>query len=383
VKLVPGFIKRPFIRLIQATIRHPVAHLTHPLEVQLSDLRGELAAIKAQIDPVTAERDRIVADIDQRQRNTQALLATVDLAVADLLERIEGNEVRAGESADALARLESEAAGDRSELRMQRSRLELVLREARRALATPSGEQLQTLNQELERLLGDEYSEFETAFRGSRDLVRERQKVYLDDALALKALNASVVDVGCGRGEWLELLRDHGVPAYGIDTNDRFAADNRERGLDVRQEDALEHIRSLPESSLAGVTAFHLIEHLDVESLLELVEGALRVLRPGGLLIFETPNPENLSVGASTFHIDPTHIKPVHPLWLEFVLTSRGFVDVELRYLNTAPEAQLTVPALDGGDREALRALVEQANAKIFGPRDYAALARKSAPVPG
>jgi SAM-dependent methyltransferase len=390
VKLVPGFVKRPFIRLVRVVIRHPVAHLVHPLAVELSNVKGELAAMRAQLTEMqawfehsAADRQAAIADLDQRQRTTQALVATVELAVEDVVERIERNETRSGDSSEAIARLESEAAADRSELRMQRSRLEVVLREARRALPTASDEQLQTLNQELERLLGDEYGDFETAFRGSRDVVRERQKAYLEDALALKALNAPLLDLGCGRGEWLELLRDHGVPAYGVDTNDRFAEENRERGLDVRLEDALAHIRGLPESSVAGVTAFHLIEHLGLESLLDLVEGALRVLKPGGLLLFETPNPNNLSVGASTFHIDPTHQKPVHPLWLEFLLTTRGFVDVELRYLNTAPEAQLTVPAVDGGDREALRAFVEQANALIFGPRDYAALARKSAPVPG
>jgi SAM-dependent methyltransferase len=387
VRLVPGPIKRWFVRVVIKVIRHPVAHLVHPLEVELAELRGQLAAYReemdARLDPGAAEREAVIADLDHRQRSTQAVLASVDLAVQDLVEREERIESKLGGSADAISRLQIDLDADRSELRMQRSRLELVLREARRALPEQlAEEQLAGLSQELERLLGEHYSEFETAFRGSRDTVRERQKTYLDDVLPLKALNAPVLDLGCGRGEWLELLHDHGVPAYGIDTNERFADENRERGLDVRVEDALTHLRDLPESSLAAVTGFHLVEHLEPETLLDLVDSAIHALRPGGLLLFETPNPDNLAVGASTFYIDPTHRKPVHPLWLEFLLTTRGFVDVEVRYVNPAPGGQLTIPPVDG-EPALLRAFVEQANDALFGARDYAALARKSSPSAG
>jgi SAM-dependent methyltransferase len=156
--------------------------------------------------------------------------------------------------------------------------------------------------------------------------------------------------------------------------------ENRERSLDVRHEDALQHLRGLPGSSLAAVTAFHVIEHLELEVFLDVVDEALRALRPGGLLLFETPNPTNLDVGASTFHIDPTHRKPVHPLWLEFLLTTRGFVDVQLRYLNPSREVKVPVPSVDGEDPAVLQALAE---AVLFGPRDYGALARKSTPAAG
>ena len=304
------------------------------------------------------------------------MLATVELTVQDVAERAErmNKELPA-----AISKLELDRAADEAELRMLRSRLELVLREARRALpGTLSEEQRVTLANELERMLGEHYEEFEIAFRGSRESVRERQKAYLNDPLPLRALNAPVLDLGCGRGEWLELLGDHGVAAYGVDMNERFVEENRERGLDVRHGDALQHLRSLPESSLVAVTAFHLIEHVELEVLLDLIDEGLRALRPGGLLLLETPNPTNLDVGASTFHIDPTHRKPVHPLWLEFLLTTRGFVDVELRYLNPSREVKVPVPSVDGEDPELLRTL---ADAVLFGPRDYGALARKPTPA--
>jgi SAM-dependent methyltransferase len=380
VRLFPGFLKRTYIRFVRFQVHHPVDQLLEPMRGEIAQVREEVAAIRSQLDLAIADSGPF-AQLDQRQRGTEAMLATLELTVQDLVERIELNRDELRAVADAISRLEVGSAADRSELRMQRSRLELVLREARRAFPEPvPEEQRVTLTRELDRMLDEHYGEFETAFRGSRESVQERQKAYLEDVLGLKGLKAPILDLGCGRGEWLELLGDHDLPAYGIDTNDRFVDENRERGLDVRHEDALAHLRELPESSVAAVTAFHLIEHIEVEALLDLVGNALRVLRPGGLLILETPNPTNLEVGASTFHIDPTHRKPVHPLWLEFLLTTRGFVDVELRYLNPAREVQVTVPSVGGDEPELLRTL---ANAVLFGPRDYGALGRKSMPPAG
>ena len=129
-----------------------------------------------------------------------------------------------------------------------------------RSAARPSGdtcpEQQSDTDEELDRLLGEHYEEFETAFRGSREIVLERQKVGLDYALPLRSLNVPSARPRLRAGEWLELLGDHDLEAYGVDMNERFVEENRERGLDVRHEDALEHLRGQPEASLAGVSAF-------------------------------------------------------------------------------------------------------------------------------
>ncbi len=137
------------------------------------------------------------------------------------------------------------------------------------------------------------YADFEDRFRGSRQLIKERQRVYLPYLVDLPEPRTAI-DVGSGRGEWLELLRDAGWKATGFDTNLVFATRNRERGLDVQLGDGLALLRELGDGDVSLVTVFHLIEHLPFEDWLSMLDECRRVLRPGGMLILETPNPENL-----------------------------------------------------------------------------------------
>ncbi|NBY21879.1 MAG: class I SAM-dependent methyltransferase [Gammaproteobacteria bacterium] len=137
------------------------------------------------------------------------------------------------------------------------------------------------------------YRQFEDRFRGDRSLIKGRLKVYLDFILPLKALQESykALDLGCGRGEWLELLQDQGIEAFGIDLDPSMLTACRERGLLAEEGDAIAALQALQSSSISLVTAFHVAEHLPFDDLLSLVEEAHRVLQPGGLLILETPEP--------------------------------------------------------------------------------------------
>jgi O-antigen chain-terminating methyltransferase len=143
-----------------------------------------------------------------------------------------------------------------------------------------------------------------------------------------------VLDLGCGRGEWLELLGDHDLCARGVDCNGVFLEQCRQRGLGVSAGDALEHLSGLPDRSVGAVTAFHLIEHLPFLTLLEFLDEVVRVLKPGGLALFETPNPENLLVGSCFFYIDPTHQHPLFGPTLQFLAEQRGLVRVAVRPMN-------------------------------------------------
>jgi len=171
------------------------------------------------------------------------------------------------------------------------------------------------------------YRAFEEKFRGSREMIKLRLQVYLPFILPLCDFwpITLAVDLGCGRGEWLELLAENGFDAQGVDSNDDMLSACRERTLKVHTGDALAFIQNLPDDSQAIVSGFHIAEHIPFEVLQELVSEALRVLEPGGLLILETPNPENLVVGTSGFFLDPTHKRPIPAELLAFVPEYTGF----------------------------------------------------------
>jgi SAM-dependent methyltransferase len=180
------------------------------------------------------------------------------------------------------------------------------------------------------------YFAFEERFRGTRADIRQRLSYYLPllrESVVGKD-GAAVLDVGCGRGEWLELLRDEKIAARGIDINETMARECVELGLEVEVGDAIARLRDLPDNSLGAVTGFHIIEHVSLDTLIELIEQAHRVVQPGGLVIFETPNPENVVVGSCNFYIDPTHQRPLPPVLTQFLVEAGGFVDAAIHRVN-------------------------------------------------
>lgn len=190
------------------------------------------------------------------------------------------------------------------------------------------------------------YRAFEDKYRGSRELIKARLHIYVPfiEPLALRHPNLSVLDLGCGRGEWLELLHQHQINAYGMDLDDGMLAACRERGLTVTQGDALTHLQAQTSQSLLAVTGFHIAEHLPFDLLQTLFAQAHRVLIPGGLLILETPNPENLLVGSANFYIDPTHQRPLPSQLLTFLAEHQGFDPVKLLRLQEEPRLACGAP---------------------------------------
>jgi SAM-dependent methyltransferase len=206
------------------------------------------------------------------------------------------------------------------------------------------------------------YIDLERNFRGTEAEIRERMQPYLALIREQAAQRTPVLDIGCGRGEWLSVLREAGLAASGVDLNPINGSHCRGKGLDVVTGDAVGHLAGLPEASLGAVTAFHLVEHLPFERLQALTDAILRALKPGGLLIYETPNPENLLVATRDFWLDPTHQRPLPPALLEFFVVQRGFEHVDTLRLHPGADIDTPDPAL---------------KALLGGPRDYAVIARK------
>lgn len=289
---------------------------------------------------------------------------------------------KAAEQESRLRQLEHGLHQSRTALLDQGRRLTMLLEEARRRLPEPfSTEQVQAIADEANHSLDALYIAFEDIFRGSRETIKERLRVYLPILRAARVGGEQmpILDLGCGRGEWLELLAEQGWHARGLDSNRVMVEECRQRGLAVSEGDVLAHLRSLPDASLGAVTAFHVLEHLPLEVLLRFLDETARVLRPGGIAIFETPNPENLVVGGCDFYRDPTHQRPLHPDTVQFLVEQRGLVRVEiLRLSEHRIQDPLQLLPWHHSLAAYLNPLIDRAKRHFFGPTDYAVIGRKA-----
>lgn len=258
----------------------------------------------------------------------------------------------------------------KNELAQQKQSFAKLLDEAKQRLPEPlNPEQLKAFVNENQHLFDAFYTAFEDEFRGSREEILGRLQVYLP--LVKKAKigtpESPILDVGCGRGEWLELLQQSGYIASGLDLNRVMLNECISRGLEVIEGDVLNYMQSLPDASLGAVTGFHIVEHLPFPMLLKLLDETRRVLQPGGLALFETPNPQNVLVSSNNFYIDPTHLKPLPSILLKFLLEHTGFEPVEVIYLNPYQDSY----KVSGSE------VSEKFNEYFYGPQDYAVVGHK------
>ncbi|MBU0960193.1 MAG: class I SAM-dependent methyltransferase [Proteobacteria bacterium] len=218
----------------------------------------------------------------------------------------------------------------------QERRVSILLEELRRQLTAGEGKEDFAVNLAVPDILDPLYLAFENQFRGTREEIRERLLEYVPLIRGASAGSADreILDIGCGRGEWLEILKDEGLAARGLDLNHVLVQECREKGFEVVEKDALSHLRSLPDNSLGAITAFHVIEHLGFDDRIALFDESVRVLKPGGVAFFETPNPRNLLVGGCNFWADPTHLRPLYPETQQFLMEYRGFCKVDLLFLH-------------------------------------------------
>lgn len=315
----------------------------------------------AQFSEIDRRYDALEAFTKKQQDTLTQLAKTNSEHEAALTQSISEHRTAIAKAEDdvraAIARFSAQLQHARSELSIQANSINALSHVTPQISADVSGD-----THQLDAL----YAALEDRFRGRRDEIKERFKVYLPYVKD----RAPVVDLGCGRGEWLEILSEGGIEASGVDTNLIQLEQCRARDLNVSEEDFLTYLQRLDDASIGAITGFHIVEHVPLKTLVTLLNEALRVLRPGGVVIFETPNPENVLVGSNYFYMDPTHRNPLPRELLEFLLESRGFEAIELLNLHPWESARVA------GESE----LTERFNTYFYGPMDYAIVGRKARP---
>ena len=334
-------------------------------------------------------------DLWERQRTFNLILiehlGRLEAARADHLRRIEYQEALDSEGIhevmrhnDALfARADQKLDRYRREARDLLGSLGAALSTVRSSPPPEASEAVETIARAHEE---HGYLELERRYRGTEEEIRERIAAYLP---YLKDLPGPVLDLGCGRGEALALLRDHGIAGRGVDSSERMVQLCRDRGLEAEVGDLFAVLAGVPEGSLGGVISFHVIEHLPGPALDRLVRLAGRALRPGGVLILETPNPLSVVVAARNFWLDPTHVRPVHPESLKLMYELAGFDPVERLDLRPFPDGQrlpeielATLPPEQRPLADLVNRLRDRLDEVLFGYQDFGMVGRKAGPHP-
>jgi SAM-dependent methyltransferase len=359
----------------KVTLRDSIAEMDRKLESlwQSKADRAFIDILKAELNDSLEQASRKWTNRLDQVVAEKADNAVVEAVKAEAHAAITRNQRSAVEAlASALAVVNSQAYDLKRNVLDQDRRVGLLLEEARKRLSKPlSAAQIGAMLTEDDHRLDAMYASFEDQFRGTRADIRQRQAIYLPYVREAEAgtARAPVVDVGCGRGEWLELLRDEGFVARGVDLNRVFLDGCRELKLEVFEQDALSFLRQLKRDSVGVLTSFHMIEHLDHKILIALLDETLRVLRPGGIAIFETPNPRNVVVGSCNFYLDPTHKRPLPPDLSRYLLEARGFSKVEVQDLHPCGEEQRV--------SEGAQKVRDVLNHLLYSAQDYAVIGRK------
>jgi O-antigen chain-terminating methyltransferase len=322
------------------------------LHSHLRDLAGTLVRYLQRLLPVIDARDRLASALSTTR--TELVLEAFDRRLEALARRLEG-----------LLAMRDRLGAVSEEVRAVRGALELGPPPPAVAAAAAQAASDST------------YAAFENRFRGGKGEIRERLSSY---AALFEGL-APVVDLGCGRGEFLETLREKGIEARGVEGNVHLARECRLKGLDVTRGDLLAFLRAEADVSLGGVFAAQVAEHLPPPVLEQVLREAHRVLRPGGLLVLETVNPRSVVGFLEVYNRDLTHERPLHPDTLSFLAAACGFTDVRVELRSPVdPAARLqAVPAegLPPRAAEALNENVARLNGLLYGPQEYALLARR------
>ena len=351
---------RQQIDLLQRRLEQWAGAFATRLNDEAAQRQQELWALGKRMGEAAEEFKSLEVRLEQWRAETRTTSA----------EQREHVERLAGELRREINRVFEKQQQVTSELVLQGERLTRLLDEARQRMPAPFEEgELRAIAGEVDHALDAFYASFDEQFRGTREEIKERLKVYLPMVRqqGIGSPEMPILDVGCGRGEWLELLQEEQLRGAGVESNRVLVQHCAGRGLEVVEEDLLSYLMRLDDASLGALTGFHIVEHLSIETLVQFLDQAVRVLKHGGVVIFETPNPQNVLVGSCNFYFDPTHSNPLPSQVMRFLLESKGFVQVEVLTLNPSDDTPVE------GDSE----LARRFNQYFYGPMDYALIGKR------
>lgn len=396
-----------FVESLSQRVDRALVEQRDAIEKQYSDrlfeMERKLASLEAALSSLKSENESVQENAQIREESLVSSLRAASAGHKDLSTRYDTQRqdfLELAELCAALAHRQESVETGLSAARVMTDSLLPALRDRLVELAgtiEPADRNaiVAETAKEIERAQSSEadafYAALEARFRGPRATIRERQSRYIplvEDARSRvatyppvsRATNEThvlerlsdgygVLDLGSGRGEWLELLKEQKIPALGVELNRFFLQTCEQRGINVVAANLVEFLASAPNDSVAVVTGFHIIEHLPFPVLQEVIKNCVRILRRGGIAIFETPNPGNILTSALNFRLDPTHRHPIHPALAQFLLEIGGFSNVRLEYLHAYDESHHVG---DRGDP-----LAERFNAYFHGPQDYAVIGTK------
>lgn len=234
---------------------------------------------------------------------------------------------------------------------------------------------LENYNNRLEKIeqkdkISFDYVKFEDKYRGSQEEIKDRLLEYLKYFEG----KHNVLDIGCGRGEFLQILKENNIEAKGIDINNDMLLLCKEKNLNVKNMDALAYLNSLEDNSLGGIMLTQVIEHMDPNYLIQLVSLAYKKLKPEAYFVAETINPQSLIVFTEAYFMDLSHIRMIHPYTIKFLLDNEGFTESNINYLSRVSD--LRIPEVSELPTEFNKA-IDKLNDVVYGYRDYAIIGRK------
>lgn len=348
-------------------ITNRVEHTSKDVEEISLNIRNINAVIPAKTDLLSEDLVRLGNNI----RNINAIIPAKTDALSEEFEKLAVNVRNNNAQLEQIGYLETKLNSLERRLQKNASLVSDLETKEKKSLGYDSVTKQTGAEMSMPYTVVD-YFDFENHFRGTREQIKEIQKQYL---LYFKGCKR-VLDLGCGRGEFLELLQQEGIEVLGVDIYEDYVEYCKSKGMKAIQDDAVHYLQN-NDKMVDGIFVAQVVEHLELEEMVEVCNLVYDRLDSGGCAIFETPNPTSLAIYTHAFYMDPSHTKPVHPLTLKYFLEKAGFQSIEIIYTENSKLDLKIPPIKTEQNEEEFNLAMQEVQKLLFGSQDYAIIARK------